>query len=212
MMHCCNGTCPMYDAENGECCATDGPRVSVKPDAECFFDAYERDNPFVPPKPTNADRMRGMTDEELHKFLLDFEAGDIDYAKTFDLLKIRVLERQTEYCADLDNLFFALHVFREDGVSFGTCNHIVGLDIFRPWRSVPLKNVFSVFTNEPRKLYLVVKIRINIRPYKQCGCIWPYVLASQLCHRPGGAVQKRFDLTGREVGHIRLGAVIVTLV
>lgn len=65
MMHYCNGTCPMYDAENGECCATDGPRVSVKPDAECFFDAYELDNPFVPPKPTNADRIRSMSDEEL---------------------------------------------------------------------------------------------------------------------------------------------------
>ena len=49
MSNYCNGTCPMYDAENGECCATDEPRVSVKPDAECFFDAYERDNPFVPP-------------------------------------------------------------------------------------------------------------------------------------------------------------------
>ena len=65
MMHCCNGTCPMYDAENGECCATDEPRISVKPDAECFFDAYELDNPFVPPKPTNADRIRSMSDEEL---------------------------------------------------------------------------------------------------------------------------------------------------
>lgn len=69
MMHYCNGACPMYDAENGECCATDGPRVSVKPDAECFFDAYELDNPFVPPKPTNADRIRSMSDEEMVKFL-----------------------------------------------------------------------------------------------------------------------------------------------
>ena len=60
-----NSTCRMYYAENGECCATDEPRVSVKPDAECFFDAYERDNPYIPPKPTNADRIRSMSDEEL---------------------------------------------------------------------------------------------------------------------------------------------------
>lgn len=100
MSNYCNGTCPMYDAENGECCATDEPRVSVKPDAECFFDAYELDNPFVPPKPTNADRIRSMSDEELHKFLLDFEAGDIDYAKTFcDLCcKDAALERKSTDC------------------------------------------------------------------------------------------------------------------
>ncbi len=71
MSNYCNGTCPMYDAENGECCATDEPRVSVKPDAECFFDAYGRDNPFVPPKPTNADRIRSMSDEELARWLVD---------------------------------------------------------------------------------------------------------------------------------------------
>ena len=71
MSNYCNGTCPMYDAENGECCATDEPRVSVKPDAECFFDAYELDNPFVPPKPTNADRIRSMNDEELAMWLVD---------------------------------------------------------------------------------------------------------------------------------------------
>ena len=71
MSNYCNGTCPMYDAENGECCATDEPRVSVKPDAECFFDAYELDNPFVPPKPTNADRIRSLSDEELAGWLVD---------------------------------------------------------------------------------------------------------------------------------------------
>lgn len=100
MSNCCNGTCPMYDAENGECCATDEPRVSVKPDAECFFDAYGRDNPYIPPKPTNADRIRSMSDEELHKFLLDFGAGYIDYAKTFcDLCcKDAALERRSTDC------------------------------------------------------------------------------------------------------------------
>ena len=61
MMHCCNGTCPMYDAENGECCATDEPRVSVKPDAECFFDAYELDNPF---RATQAYQRRPHTEPE----------------------------------------------------------------------------------------------------------------------------------------------------
>ena len=51
-------------------------------------------------KVSNADRMRGMTDEELHKFLLDFEAGDIDYAKTFcDLCcKDAALERKSTDC------------------------------------------------------------------------------------------------------------------
>ena len=39
--------------------------------------------PLVRYKPTNADRIRAMSDEELQKFLLEFEAGDIDYAKTF---------------------------------------------------------------------------------------------------------------------------------
>lgn len=33
--------------------------------------------------PTNAQRIRGMSDEELQKFLYEFESGDIDYAKTF---------------------------------------------------------------------------------------------------------------------------------
>ena len=49
---------------------------------------------------TNADRIRGMSDEELHKFLLDFEAGDIDYAKTFcDLCcKDAALERKNTDC------------------------------------------------------------------------------------------------------------------
>ena len=78
MSNYCNGTCPMYDAENGECCATDGPRVSVKPDAECFFDAYELDNPFVPPKPTNADRIRSLSDEELAREMLFFVPSDFN--------------------------------------------------------------------------------------------------------------------------------------
>jgi hypothetical protein len=49
---------------------------------------------------TNADRIRSMSDEELHKFLLDFEAGDIDYAKTFcDLCcKDAALERKSTDC------------------------------------------------------------------------------------------------------------------
>jgi hypothetical protein len=49
---------------------------------------------------TNADRIRQMSDEELHKFLLYFEAGDIDYAKTFcDLCcKDAALERKSTDC------------------------------------------------------------------------------------------------------------------
>ena len=49
---------------------------------------------------TNADRIRSMSDEELHKFLLDFEAGNIDYAKTFcDLCcKDAALERKSTDC------------------------------------------------------------------------------------------------------------------
>ena len=41
-----------------------------------------------------------MSHEELHKFLLDFEAGDIDYAKTFcDLCcKDAALERKSTDC------------------------------------------------------------------------------------------------------------------
>jgi len=53
----------------------------------------------ITPK-TNADRIRSMSDEELHKFLLDFEAGDIDYAKTFCALccKDAALERKSTDC------------------------------------------------------------------------------------------------------------------
>jgi len=49
---------------------------------------------------SNADRIRSMSDEELHKFLLDFEAGNIDYAKTFcDLCcKDATLERKSADC------------------------------------------------------------------------------------------------------------------
>lgn len=49
---------------------------------------------------TNADRIRSMSDEELHKFLLDFEAGNIDYAKTFcDLCcKDAALEQKSTDC------------------------------------------------------------------------------------------------------------------
>ena len=49
---------------------------------------------------SNADRIRSTSDEELHKFLLDFEAGDIDYAKTFcDLCcKDAALERKSTDC------------------------------------------------------------------------------------------------------------------
>lgn len=49
---------------------------------------------------TNADRIRGMSDEELQKFLHEFESGDIDYAKTFcDLCcKDAALERRSVDC------------------------------------------------------------------------------------------------------------------
>ena len=69
MSNYCNGTCPMYDAENGECCATDEPRVSVKPDAECFFDVYDHVIRIVEPTPTNADRIRAMSVDEMAEFL-----------------------------------------------------------------------------------------------------------------------------------------------
>jgi hypothetical protein len=50
--------------------------------------------------PTNAQRIRSMSDEELQKFLLEFESGDIDYAKTFcDLCcKDAALERRSVDC------------------------------------------------------------------------------------------------------------------
>ena len=50
--------------------------------------------------PTNAQRIRGMSDEELQKFLRKFESGDIDYAKTFcDLCcKDAALERRSVDC------------------------------------------------------------------------------------------------------------------
>ena len=55
---------------------------------------------FDKPKQTNADRIRAMSDEELQKFLLEFEAGDIDYAKTFcDMCcKDAALERKSTDC------------------------------------------------------------------------------------------------------------------
>ena len=99
MSNYCNGTCPMYDAENGECCATDEPRVSVKPDAECFFDAYELDNPFVPPKPTNADRIRSMSDEELAEYIFSLGNGPEDC---------------DEHCAYQDEC-------NAEGFNYGTC-------------------------------------------------------------------------------------------
>ena len=51
-------------------------------------------------KVSNADRIRSVSDEELHKFLLDFEAGDVDYAKTFcDLCcKDAALEQRSTDC------------------------------------------------------------------------------------------------------------------
>jgi Lar family restriction alleviation protein len=50
--------------------------------------------------PTNAQRIRSMSDEELQKFLHEFESGDIDYAKTFcDLCcKDAALERRSVDC------------------------------------------------------------------------------------------------------------------
>ena len=64
-MNYCNDSCQMYDAENSQCCAMDEPYVSVKLNAECFFDVYDHDHPYVEPTPTNSDRIRGMSDEEL---------------------------------------------------------------------------------------------------------------------------------------------------
>lgn len=49
---------------------------------------------------TNADRIRNMNDEELQRFLLDFEQGDIDYSKTFcDMCcKDAALEQESTDC------------------------------------------------------------------------------------------------------------------
>ena len=64
------------------------------------YTSYCVDGPCPDDTPTNADKIRGMSDEELHKFLLDFEVGDIDYAKTFcDLCcKDAALERKSTDC------------------------------------------------------------------------------------------------------------------
>lgn len=61
--------------------------------------AQPENAPLNAPK-TNADRIRGMTDGELQKFLHEFESGDVDYAKTFcDLCcKDAALERRSVDC------------------------------------------------------------------------------------------------------------------
>jgi len=74
---------------------------NAKPCYECTACAGGDDHyKYYPNTQTNADRIRGMSDEELQKFLHEFEAGDIDYAKTFcDLCcKDAALERRSTDC------------------------------------------------------------------------------------------------------------------
>ena len=49
---------------------------------------------------TNGDVIRGLTDEELQVFLLEFESGEIDYSKTFcDMCcKDAALEQKSTDC------------------------------------------------------------------------------------------------------------------
>ena len=72
-----------------------------KPCYECSACARGDDHyKYYPTTHTNADRIRGMSDEELHKFLLDFEAADVDYGKTFCYLcyKDAALEQGSTDC------------------------------------------------------------------------------------------------------------------
>ena len=64
------------------------------------YTSYCVDGPCPHDTPTNADKIRGMSDEELQKFLHEFESGAIDYAKTFcDLCcKDAALERRSVDC------------------------------------------------------------------------------------------------------------------
>jgi len=80
MLKCVNDNCDYFKA-NGECSSA------------CEHNGYKKNL-------TNADRIRSMNDEELQKFLLAFEAGDIDYAKTFcDLCcKNAALEQKSADC------------------------------------------------------------------------------------------------------------------
>ena len=99
------------DEQSDDICFVHCPKCKADWNIELRIDSFPLDTiaawnrradhlPDATKMVSNADRMRGMSDEELHKFLLDFEAGDIDYAKTFcDLCcKDAALERKSTDC------------------------------------------------------------------------------------------------------------------
>ena len=88
--------CVVCNVHEGGCGASSGYYDS----AEKAIAAWNRRVGSDTNVPTNADRIRSMSDKELHKFLLDFEAGDVDYAKTFcDLCcKDAALEQRSTDC------------------------------------------------------------------------------------------------------------------
>ena len=49
-------------------------------------------------KTSNYERIKSMTIEELHSFLLDFEIGDIDYSETFCELCTAEHRKKHESC------------------------------------------------------------------------------------------------------------------
>lgn len=61
---CISKNCPFPDTDHENC---------------HFIDCCD----FAVEQPTNADRIRAMSDEELAEFIDRCEMGDIDYAKTF---------------------------------------------------------------------------------------------------------------------------------
>jgi hypothetical protein len=71
---------------------------------------------------TNADKIRAMSDEELQKFLQEFESGDIDYAKTFcDLCcKDAALERRSVDCEGCLLLWLKSDAKQPQGLDYWT--------------------------------------------------------------------------------------------
>ena len=68
----------------------------------------------------NKDRIRNMSDEELHKFLIDFEEGEIDYSKTFcDMCyKDAALKRENTDCNGCLNWWLNKDSREAQGIDF----------------------------------------------------------------------------------------------
>jgi Lar family restriction alleviation protein len=85
-----------------DCCAETRQFYDIKEEAIAAWNRRTEQESELPASstPTNAQRIRSMSDEELQKFLRKFESGDIDYAKTFcDLCcKDAALERRSVDC------------------------------------------------------------------------------------------------------------------